>query len=146
MQQQLIEAQKKSGNLPGFLMDNQEKPSQSKSPAKAQEPISEEDKPSISTDDASDLSSKTAAITVNDEADEPPAKPKVPLAGEDAKLVAVIATFLNVHPFGAGTDYIWSYLLRWVLSLLSGYTTGRFRKNGPFHFCTRFFSKLPSPK
>jgi len=112
MQQQLIEAQKKSGNLPGFLMDNQEKPSQSKSPAKAQEPISEEDKPSISTDDASDLSSKTAAITVNDEADEPPAKPKVPLAGEDAKLVAVIATFLNVHPFGAGTDYIWSYLLR----------------------------------
>ena len=103
-------------------MDNQEKPSQSKSPAKAQEPISEEDQPSISTDDASDLSSKTAAITVNDEADEPPAKPKVPLAGEDAKLVAVIATFLNVHPFGAGTDYIWSYLLRWVLSLLSGCT------------------------
>merc|ERR1719310_16705 len=31
---------------------------------------------------------------------------------EDAKLVAIISTFLNVHPFGAGTEYIWSYLLK----------------------------------
>ena len=42
----------------------------------------------------------------------PPPKVKVALAGEDARLVAVISTFLNVHPFGAGADYIWSYLLR----------------------------------
>lgn len=28
----------------------------------------------------------------------------------DAKLVGVISTFLNVHPFGAGLDYIWSYV------------------------------------
>lgn len=28
----------------------------------------------------------------------------------DAKLVGVISAFLNVHPFGAGLDYIWSYV------------------------------------
>lgn len=28
----------------------------------------------------------------------------------DAKLVGIISTFLNVHPFGAGLDYIWSYV------------------------------------
>ncbi|XP_025832570.1 ecto-NOX disulfide-thiol exchanger 2 [Agrilus planipennis] len=29
---------------------------------------------------------------------------------KDAKLVGIISTFLNVHPFGAGLDYIWSYV------------------------------------
>ncbi|KAJ8919902.1 hypothetical protein NQ315_006431 [Exocentrus adspersus] len=28
----------------------------------------------------------------------------------DAKLVGIISAFLNVHPFGAGLDYIWSYV------------------------------------
>ncbi|CAG9860601.1 unnamed protein product [Phyllotreta striolata] len=28
----------------------------------------------------------------------------------DAKLIGIISTFLNVHPFGAGLDYIWSYV------------------------------------
>lgn len=28
----------------------------------------------------------------------------------DIKLISVISTFLNVHPFGAGLDYIWSYV------------------------------------
>merc|ERR1712080_686313 len=40
---------------------------------------------------------------------------KVPAAvtvtDRDARLIAVVSTFLNVHPFGAGVDYIWSYLL-----------------------------------
>merc|ERR1719147_144802 len=34
------------------------------------------------------------------------------LVGKEAKMISVISTFLNVHPFGAGTEYIWSYLLR----------------------------------
>ncbi|CAH1372238.1 ecto-NOX disulfide-thiol exchanger 2 [Tenebrio molitor] len=28
----------------------------------------------------------------------------------DAKLVGIVSAFLNVHPFGAGLDYIWSYV------------------------------------
>lgn len=34
------------------------------------------------------------------------------LSDKEARLVGLIATFLHVHPFGAGTDYIWSYLQR----------------------------------
>ncbi|XP_031355933.1 ecto-NOX disulfide-thiol exchanger 2 isoform X2 [Photinus pyralis] len=33
-----------------------------------------------------------------------------PLNERDARLVGIISTFLNVHPFGAGLDYIWSYV------------------------------------
>lgn len=28
----------------------------------------------------------------------------------DARLIGIISAFLNVHPFGAGLDYIWSYV------------------------------------
>lgn len=28
----------------------------------------------------------------------------------DAKLIGIVSAFLNVHPFGAGLDYIWSYV------------------------------------
>lgn len=28
----------------------------------------------------------------------------------DAKFIGLISTFLNVHPFGASSDYIWSYM------------------------------------
>ena len=109
MQQQLLDAQKKSGNLPGFLMDSQEKKTRAKSPSKAkdspekkQEATSEEENPVDTT-----VIDAVAPSGVENES-----KPKIHLAGEDARLVAVISTFLNVHPFGAGADYIWSYLLR----------------------------------
>jgi len=39
-------------------------------------------------------------------------EPKVQISGQEGKLLAVISTFLHVHPFGAGADYIWSYLLK----------------------------------
>lgn len=32
------------------------------------------------------------------------------LSDRDAKLIGVISTFLHVHPFGAGVDYVWSYV------------------------------------
>ncbi|XP_076264351.1 ecto-NOX disulfide-thiol exchanger 1 isoform X2 [Rhynchophorus ferrugineus] len=32
------------------------------------------------------------------------------VSDSDAKLIGVISTFLNVHPFGASLDYIWSYV------------------------------------
>ncbi|XP_059476536.1 ecto-NOX disulfide-thiol exchanger 2 isoform X2 [Neocloeon triangulifer] len=37
--------------------------------------------------------------------------PKLPsISSSDAKLIGLISMFLHVHPFGAGIDYIWSYL------------------------------------
>lgn len=42
---------------------------------------------------------------------EPIEKTAVQVLNEcDAKLVGLISTFLNVHPFGANLDYIWSYV------------------------------------
>merc|ERR1712080_763480 len=35
----------------------------------------------------------------------------VPLAGKKAKVIGIVSIFLNVHPFGASVDYIWSYLI-----------------------------------
>lgn len=32
------------------------------------------------------------------------------LNNRDARLIGIISAFLNVHPFGAGLDYIWSYV------------------------------------
>uniref|UniRef100_A0A0K8S492 RRM domain-containing protein n=3 Tax=Lygus hesperus TaxID=30085 RepID=A0A0K8S492_LYGHE len=42
----------------------------------------------------------------------PPPLPPLPgkLVESDAKLIGLISMFLHVHPFGAGVDYIWSYL------------------------------------
>ncbi|XP_071452186.1 ecto-NOX disulfide-thiol exchanger 2 [Hetaerina americana] len=33
-----------------------------------------------------------------------------PLTERDARLIGLVSTFLHVHPFGAGVDYVWSYL------------------------------------
>lgn len=32
------------------------------------------------------------------------------LSEKEAKLIGIISTFLHVHPFGAGVDYVWSYV------------------------------------
>jgi len=112
MQKQLIDAQKKSGNLPVFLMDNHQKNSLLKTQAKSTEQLVEESKCGDISKVSATVVDTIVASAVPEKVAVPPARPKVPLAGEDAKLLAVIATFLNVHPFGAGTDYIWSYLLR----------------------------------
>lgn len=34
------------------------------------------------------------------------------LAEEEARIIGLVSTFLVVHPFGASTDYIWSYVQR----------------------------------
>jgi len=109
MQLQLLEAQKKSGNLPGFLIDKDDKLKIVTCDEKKLldiEPVKE--KSSQNTVKESEVSD------VNDEvpSDKEESQIKVSLDGQDARLVAVISTFLNVHPFGAGTEYIWSYLLR----------------------------------
>lgn len=38
---------------------------------------------------------------------------------KDARLIALVSTFLHVHPFGANIDYIWSYLHRLDLKIRS---------------------------
>lgn len=35
---------------------------------------------------------------------------KVQITEKEAQLIGLVSTFLHVHPFGAGVDYIWSYL------------------------------------
>jgi len=112
MQQQLLEAQKKSGALPGFLMDSKEHKKKSASPIKVTDYVSEEEKGLEPSNEALAVEGNSDTNQSNQQEEVLPVGPRVELAGEDAKLVAVIATFLNVHPFGAGTDYIWSYLLR----------------------------------
>ncbi|XP_039285507.1 ecto-NOX disulfide-thiol exchanger 2-like [Nilaparvata lugens] len=52
------------------------------------------------TDGAGDESSDTA----NNES------PVQKLSEKDARLIGLISVFLHVHPFGAGVDYIWSFL------------------------------------
>lgn len=34
------------------------------------------------------------------------------LDGDEARIISLVSTFLVVHPFGASTDYIWSYVNR----------------------------------
>lgn len=35
-------------------------------------------------------------------------------------LIGLLATFLHVHPFGAGVDYVWSYLQKMEPTLRPG--------------------------
>lgn len=32
------------------------------------------------------------------------------LSEKEARLIGIISMFLHVHPFGAGVDYVWSYV------------------------------------
>jgi len=116
MQLQLLEAQKKSGNLPGFLLDSQEKKVRVQDASSTKDNLAVGKPEEVAKEQVLNTSENddptTIDIVAGKEKDEEPPIVKVALAGEDARLVAVISTFLNVHPFGAGADYIWSYLLR----------------------------------
>jgi len=110
MQLQLLEAQKKSGSLPGFLSDSNVKKNEVQNQVK--ETPSDMHEETNSKENEIESSDKESNVVSNTQGEKEPPKAKVTLAGDDAKLVSVISTFLNVHPFGAGTEYIWSYLLR----------------------------------
>ena len=139
MQQQLIDAQAKQGSLPAFLLPEgkagggKASGKAAKSPSSDKEKVMEKVHWSIETviDSVIEVASPPAA----DESFKiylPPqaAAAKTAAAAvtargggggggggglvDDARLLAVVATFLNVHPFGAGTDYIRSYLARWA--------------------------------
>jgi len=97
MQQQLIEAQKKRGDLPAFLKSTEEKKSQQEKPQNQEK--QDKDENLNQAEATEDESSKSEPIIV-------------PLVGKHAKIVGIVSSFLNVHPFGASMDYIWSYLLK----------------------------------
>ncbi|XP_049778265.1 ecto-NOX disulfide-thiol exchanger 2 [Schistocerca cancellata] len=42
------------------------------------------------------------------------------ITDREAKLIGLISTFLHVHPFGAGVDYVWSYLQKLEPTLRPG--------------------------
>ena len=139
MQQQLIDAQAKQGSLPAFLLPEGKAGGgkagggkAAKSPASDKEKVMEKVHWSIET--VIDKVIEVASPPAEDESFKiylPPQAATARTAAaaftargggggggaglvDDARLLAVVATFLNVHPFGAGTDYIRSYLARWA--------------------------------
>jgi len=97
MQQQLIEAQKKKGDFPAFLKTTEEKKIQQEKPQNEENENNDENLKQTET--TQEESSKSEPVIV-------------PLVGKHAKIVGIVSSFLNVHPFGASMDYIWSYLLK----------------------------------
>lgn len=97
MQQQLLEAKKKQSEEEAKVRELQSK-------IKGSKLKTNNDKDIITLDDSEnehcDSSSHTSSSPdINYQLNE-----------RDAKLIGIISTFLNVHPFGAGLDYIWSYV------------------------------------
>jgi len=115
MQQQLIEAQKKKGDLPAFLRSSQEKQKQDdkeKQDDKQKEDDKRNDSADANDDTETGVDDSAPSTTITTTTTEKNDKVIVPLAGKHAKIVGIVSSFLNVHPFGASMDYIWSYLLK----------------------------------
>lgn len=54
----------------------------------------------VDLDDDSNVETTNNSITITS------------ISEREAKLIGIISTFLNVHPFGAGLDYLWSYVTK----------------------------------
>jgi hypothetical protein len=125
MQQQIIDNQQK---MKRFAEDKQryeeeraingspviQKETESEIPIVVVTP-SEETKPSspkaASSDDSSTEVSSPVSVTPVIASSTAKTKPQ-PVNQKEAKLIGLICTFLHVHPFGASTEYIGSYLHR----------------------------------
>lgn len=94
MQQQLMEAKRKQTEE-----ETKVKELQSKLKHSAEKEI-------VNLDDVDD---QTECSTISDSNTESPSV-QAALNDRDARLIGIISAFLNVHPFGAGLDYIWSYV------------------------------------
>ncbi|KDR14923.1 ecto-NOX disulfide-thiol exchanger 2-like [Zootermopsis nevadensis] len=68
-----------------------------------------------STDTVGDAEDEGKADTT-----ETPSSSASRLSDREAKLIGLLATFLHVHPFGAGVDYVWSYLQKMEPTLRPG--------------------------
>ncbi|KAK4872811.1 hypothetical protein RN001_014840 [Aquatica leii] len=105
MQQQLIEAKRRQSEEESKVKELQNKV-QSMNEVRSKS-LSEKD--IVTLDDSEPEQSETASLS-EATIEATPAAPPPPLNDRDAKLVGIISAFLNVHPFGAGLDYIWSYV------------------------------------
>lgn len=101
MQQQLVDAKRKHAEEETKVKELQNK---LKSECKTR---SSEDKEIINLEESE--SEQTEVSSINDSTSDTIIQQQT-LNERDAKLIGVISAFLNVHPFGAGLDYIWSYV------------------------------------
>lgn len=102
MQQQLIDAKRKQTEEEGRVRELQNKlktSSESKSNRSLDRDIINLDDPESEQADSASISETVSSENGSQQ-----------LNARDAKLIGVISAFLNVHPFGAGLDYIWSYV------------------------------------
>ncbi|XP_017772369.1 PREDICTED: ecto-NOX disulfide-thiol exchanger 2 [Nicrophorus vespilloides] len=97
MQQQLLEAKKKQTEEENRVKELQLKLKQTL----------EKNTTTINLDDLE--SDKTDSLSSEGRNNSPLQEQEV-FTDKDARLVGIISAFLNVHPFGAGLDYIWSYV------------------------------------
>lgn len=100
MQQQLIDAKRKQTEEENKVKELQAK-LQVINDGKSK---SNSDRDIVTVDDSEPEPSESTTIS------ETTSEAVSPLNERDAKLVGIISAFLNVHPFGAGLDYIWSYV------------------------------------
>lgn len=100
MQQQLVEAKRKQTEEETKVKELQNKlktVSENKTRAN-------DDREVINLEESE--SEQTEVSSINESVGEQQAL----LNERDAKLIGIVSAFLNVHPFGAGLDYIWSYV------------------------------------
>lgn len=102
MQQQLLEAKRKQ-----IEEEAKVKELQSKLKSATEKTLFATDKEIINLDDR-DSDHVEGSVTSESPSDVTSSQQAV--NERDAKLIGVISAFLNVHPFGAGLDYIWSYV------------------------------------
>lgn len=97
MQQQLLEAKRRQSEEEAKVKELQNKLKDNKSKTN-------NDKDIIMLDDSETEPCDSVSLTGSS------SESTLLFNERDAKLVGLISTFLNVHPFGAGLDYIWSYV------------------------------------
>lgn len=103
MQQQLVDAKRKHSEEETKVKELQNK-LKSLNENKGR---SSEDKEIINLEESE--SEQTEVSSINESTSDTIIQQQM-LNERDAKLIGVISAFLNVHPFGAGLDYIWSYV------------------------------------
>lgn len=97
MQQQLMEAKRKQTEEETRVKELQNKLKTVETKSKLT------DKEIVNLDDLDDqIENSSISETISET--------QTNLNDRDARLIGIISAFLNVHPFGAGLDYIWSYV------------------------------------
>lgn len=104
MQQQLIDAKRRQTEEETRVKELQNK-LKSSSENKSRRSL---DRDIINLDDTE--SEQTESLSISETIVSENGVHQQQLNERDAKLIGVISAFLNVHPFGAGLDYIWSYV------------------------------------